>query len=310
MCNVFWKFPASSLVFEFLIESLTLASSCLVVLEVPQMDLEKLLALIKPLPIESRWQALPEAMLPAGYKAINTAQQQQAHCLTGSSPMGGASLAVTAALEPEADYDLNVVASKGSDRAVVLATRFRTSRHPSPQAMLEAMGYGDAASGLFLPDDLIVAEGRMLPAGGYIEGDAALDAALAAIDAETLALPEQESKSHVLWRFDAASGTWLVEGLLIDSLEPMKRALTVIVDDVATSGVRIAPESAEVNGHRMTLYRANSRWTRVLLRPAAAFAVPASPEPLLRLTFTTPTGKVTGSRRLLAVPALIEREGL
>ena len=167
-----------------------------------------------------------------------------------------------------------------------------------------------SAGGIRVADSANPGKTKTLPAGGYIEGDATLDAALAAIDAETLALPEQESKSHVLWRFDAASGTWLVEGLLIDSLEPMKRALTVIVDDVATSGVRIAPESAEVNGHRMTLYRANSRWTRVLLRPAAAFAVPASPEPLLRLTFTTPTGKVTGTRQLLAVPALIEREGL
>ncbi|TXC62086.1 hypothetical protein FSC37_23205 [Piscinibacter aquaticus] len=52
-----------------------------------------------------------------------------------------------------------------------------------------------------MPDEAV------LPAGGFVEGDAALDAALDAIDAETLALPELESKSYVLWRFDAATST-------------------------------------------------------------------------------------------------------
>ena len=60
----------------------------------------------------------------------------------------------------------------------------------------------------------------------------------------------------------------------------------------------------------MTLYRANSRWTRVWLRPAAPFGVPASPEPTLSLSFTTPQGTVSGSRRLGTVPSLLEREGL
>jgi hypothetical protein len=275
----------------------------------PQSTPAALDAVIAPLPVTLAWLALPDAMQPVGYQLIHEALKD-APCLPGTGPMGGASVAVTAPLEPEADYDLNVVANKTGDRAVVLATRFRTSRYASPAAMLDALGYGATATGLFLPDDLIVPDEAVLPAGGFVEGDAALDTALAAIDAETLALPEREPKSYVLWRFDAATTSWLIEGLLVDSLEPMKRELTVIVGGVATPGVRIAPASATVGAHTMTPYRANSRWTRVWLRPAAPFGVPATPEPTLRLAFTTPQGTVSGSRRLGTVPSLLEREGL
>lgn len=276
----------------------------------PQSTPAALDALIAPLPLTLAWLALPDAMQPVGYQLIHEALKE-APCLPGIGPMGGASVAVTAPLEPEADYDLNVVATKGSDRAVVLATRFRTSRYASPAAMLEALGYGALSTGLFLPDDLVVPDEAVLPAGGFVEGDAALDAALAAIDAETLALPALEAKSYVLWRFDAATTSWLVDGLLVDSLEPMKRELTVIVGGVATPGVRIEPASAAVGAHTLTPYRANARWTRVWLRPAAPFAVPAGPpEPTLRLSFNTPQGTVSGTRRLGTVPSLLEREGL
>lgn len=275
----------------------------------PQSTPAALEGVLAPLTVTLAWLALPDSQQPVGYQLIHEALKD-APCLPGTGPMGGASVAVIAALEPEADYDLNVVANKGSDRAVVLGTRFRTSRYASPRAMVASLGYEGVTPGLFLPDDLIVPSAAALPAGGFVEGDAAFDAALAAIDAETLALPEAESKSYVLWRFDAATTSWNIEGLLVDSLEPMKRELTVIVGGAAQSGVRIAPESAAVGMHAMTLYRANSRWTRVLFRPAAAFAVAASPEPTLSLNFTTPQGTVSGSRRLRHVPSLLEREGL
>lgn len=275
----------------------------------PQSTSAAMNSLLEPLVVNLVWLALPDPLQPVGYRLIHEALAD-APCLPGTGPMGGASVAVTAPLEPEADYDLNVVANKGTDRAVVLATRFRTSRYASPAAMLDALGYGATATGLFLPDDLIVPDSALLPVGGFVEGDAALDAALAAIDAETLALPEREPKSYVLWRFDAATTSWRIEGLLVDSLEPMKRELTQIVSGVAEPGVRITPTSAAVGVQTMTLYRANSRWTRVWLRPAAPFAVPTTPEPTLRLSFTTPQGTVSGTRRLRTVPSLLEREGL
>ncbi|WP_156391916.1 MULTISPECIES: hypothetical protein [unclassified Roseateles] len=275
----------------------------------PQSTPAALNAVLEPLVVTLAWLALPDTLQPVGYQLIHAAMAE-APCLPGPGPMGGASVAVTAPLEPEADYDLNVVANKGTDRAVVLATRFRTSRYASPAAMLDALGYGATATGLFLPDDLIVPDGAVLPAGGFVEGDAALDAALAAIDAETLALPEREPKSYVLWRFDAATTSWRIEGLLVDSMEPMKRELTQIVSGVAQAGVRIEPTSAAVGAQTLTLYRANSRWTRVWLKPAVPFTVPATPEPTLRLSFTTPQGTVSGTRRLRSVPSLLEREGL
>ena len=123
--------------------------------------------------------------------------------------------------------------------------------------------------------------------------------------------PSAKPKSYVLWRFDAATTSWLIEGLLVDSLEPMKRELTVIVGGVATPGVRIAPASAAVGAHTMTLYRANSRWTRVWLRPAApvrrAGDAGADAEPRAS---PRRRERVSGSRRLSTVPSLLEREGL
>jgi hypothetical protein len=47
----------------------------------------------------------------------------------------------------------------------------------------------------------------------------------------------------------------------------------------------------------------------VILRPAAPIAV-AAPEGVLALVFSTPEGTVTGSRRVRAVPSVLEREGL
>jgi hypothetical protein len=102
-----------------------------------------------------------------------------------------------------------------------------------------------------------------------------------------------------------------VEGLLVDSLEPMKRDRTVIVGGVAQAGERIRPGFASIGGQRLELLRANSRWTRVLFKAVAPIEVPlATPEPTLSLSFTTPEGTLSGSRRLSHVPSLLQREGL
>ena len=78
----------------------------------------------------------------------------------------GVHAAVTAALEPNAAYDLAVVVPRGeADRPVVRATRFRTSRWASPRAFVDALGYTHPTVAPYLPDDWIVPEGMALPAG-------------------------------------------------------------------------------------------------------------------------------------------------
>jgi hypothetical protein len=216
---------------------------------------------------------------------------------------------VRADLEPEADYDLLLVAAGDDDRPVVHASRFRTSRHATPRALVDALGYTSPTLAPYLPDDLLIPDGFALPGGVLVEGDAALDAALAAIDAETLPLPTRTPRSHVIWSHDEALG-WRVEGLLVDALEPMKRETTVVdAAGVAAQGTRIAPLEARIGATVLSLHRANARWTRVLFRPAAPIAL-AGDEHVLTLAFAASDGNVSGTRRLRAVPSVLEREGL
>ena len=157
----------------------------------PQPTPEALAEQLSPVITVGTWHALPRRMQPVGYQRINDAlvDPSIAPCVPSGAPMGGASLAITAAIAPDADYDLTIVATKGADRPVVRATRFHTSRYASPRALLDALGYTQPTLSPYLPDDFILADGVTMPAGAFVEGDAALDTALAAIDAETLPLP-------------------------------------------------------------------------------------------------------------------------
>ena len=176
---------------------------------------------LAPLDVALTLYDLAQDRQPEGYRRINEALLDPAiaPCVPTGAPMGGTSIAVDADLAPDADYDLDVVAPKDGDRPVVLATRFRTSHYASPRALVDALGYTSPGVAPFLPDDLLIPDGMALPAGGFVEGDAALDAALAAIDAETLPLPTRGARSYVAWSFDETTG-WHVEALVVDSPEP------------------------------------------------------------------------------------------
>ena len=265
-----------------------------------------------PLPVVVDWHALPWALQPRGYQRLNDALSDRtaSPCVPDGTPLGGASAAVHVELEPDADYDLDVLAPKGGDRPKVRGTRFHSSRYASPRAMIDALGFTHPERAPYLPDDLVVAAGA-LPADGFVEGDAALDATLAAIDAETLPLPTRAPRTLVLWSHDDVAG-WRVEGLLIDALEPMKRETTVLdASGAAVQGTRIEPLRAALAGQTLSLYRANARWTRVLFRPATPIALGGAAEHGLSVAFaTSDAGELVGARRLLAVPSLLEREGL
>jgi hypothetical protein len=194
---------------------------------------------------------------------------------------------------------------------VVRATRFRTSRWASPRAFVDALGYTHPTLAPYLPDDVIVPEGMALPAGGFVEGDAELDRTLAAVDAETLPLPSRAARSTVFWSFDATLG-WRVEALLVDSLEPMRREVTVVdASGVPSQGLRITPLRASIGASTLEPFRANARWTRVLFKPSSPVSLAAGTEHVLSLAFSTPdSGTLLGTRRLRAVPSILEREGL
>ena len=279
----------------------------------PQSTPADLIAVLAPIPLTLQWYSLPTGLQPAGYARLNEAILASP-CLSDGAPLGGASIAATGPLEPDADYDLRVLAPLGSgnDTPVVLATRFHTSRYPTPRAFIDALGYPSAHTGPYLPDDVIIPDGAAWPTGDFEESDSALDAALAAVDAETLPLPTQRARSYAFWRFDTARDRWVIEALLVDSFEPMKRLRTVVETGatVPSTGVRLEVTHASVGALRFELFRTNANWTRALLLPSSPLALDPAREAELVLHFDSSDGVMSGSRRLRGVPSLLEREGL
>ena len=277
----------------------------------PQPTPELLTAVLAPLTVAMTWLALPGELQPTGYQRLNEAILR-APCLGEGSPMGGASVAALVDLEPDADYDLRVLAARtgDTDPAVVLATRFHTSRYGNPRALLDALGYPVGMDGPFLPGDLLIPEGMTLPTGAFAVSDAELDAALAAVDADTWPLPTRRSATQVLWRF--AADHWQIEGVMIDSLEPLQRVRTVVEagSSVPSVGTRCDISHVMAGSHRLALYRSNANWTRVLLTPATPIVLAAGTDHVLSLHLETSDGVISGGRRLRALPSIIEREGL
>ena len=225
--------------------------------------------------------------------------------------MGGASLAVKAEMAPDADYDLKVVALEGTDRAVVRATRFHTSRYARPRALVDALGYTSRRCRPFLPDDFLLADGVTLPAGAFVEGDAALDTALAAIDAETLPLPDAQRPLYggVELRRDAR-----LAGRGADRRQ--RRA-----DAAGDDGHRCRGPAGAGHAHRAAASSGRRHGAAIVPRERAldarhlqtGGAVRAERRDRARADADLHhIGRrdVLGTRRLRAVPSIIEREGL
>lgn len=275
----------------------------------PQATPELLSNATAPLDVEMEWFDPAKQFTATGDRRLNEAVLTAPCLMPKAAPFGGASAAVTVKLQPNAGYDLTILARKGTDRPVVRATRFRTSRYANPTELIAALGYREGSMAPYLPDDYLIPDDMQLPAGtGLIEGDISLDDALMAIGADTLPLPTRKARSYALWCF--ADG-WLFEGLLVDSLESLKRERTIVAANGQPNlGTRIALVRGLVAGTELVLFRANASWTRVLLKPTASLTLPTTGDLELSLEFTTSTGTKIGKRRLQPVPSILEREGL
>lgn len=270
---------------------------------------------MQPVTLDLGYFNLAEQHQPVAYQRINTAISTLP-CISADAAVGGTSLAASSEeLIADADYDLVLSApsADSADKPVVYKTRFHTSRYANPRELLDDLGYRSGEVAPYQPDDLIIPEGMALPTGdAVLDSDAALDAALAAIDADTLPLPEKRPRSYILWRLVA--GAWHIEGLLIDSLEALKRERTVASGSTPTFANRCTIHQAAIQGSPgsppLRPFRANVNWTRVLLKPESPIQLPATAEAKLRLIFNTSDGTLQGERRLPAIPSLLQREGL
>ncbi|MGP9804930.1 hypothetical protein [Paracoccus sp. NSM] len=272
----------------------------------PSPDAAARLAATRPALIQMIRAAAPQAILPMAEQRINRAVAE-APCLPDGPVTGGLSLGARHALEPRAMYDLRVLAPRldDSDPVEIAATRFVTSAHASPQAMMTAMGF-DADGGIapLGPKDMLI--NGVLPSGGLILSDQSLLEALTAFGADTLPLPQDGARVIALWR--QGWTTPEVAGILIDSPEPLRREAAVLVDGQAVPSTRCAPDHLAIGGTRFDPVRASFNWTRVLFVPAT----PVAPAPDAVLSFgmtVTPGGLLTGRRIMQARPLILDTEG-
>ncbi|MCW4152773.1 hypothetical protein OM427_24980 [Halomonas sp. 18H] len=278
----------------------------------PQPDPASLADKLAALPGVFGWSHSPPQLLEPGYQRINAAAAA-APCLPDAPVVGGASLHARFPLEPQAMYDFSLVAPRqgasgeASDAATVSATRFVTSRYANPRQLLEHLGYYPDDPAPYRPDDIILPAGATLPGGAEEVSDSLFDELLRAMEADTLPLPSDKPASYVVWRQDGAQ--WRIEGLLVDSLEPLMRTTSVLQDeDRAELVTRCDVRRAEVEGHRLAIHRSNERRTRIFLKAASPFTLAAGSH-TLRLDMDTSDGVLSGRRRLSHRPAIMEREG-
>ncbi len=273
----------------------------------PQVTRALLIDKMAPLPVITSWHAGPTDFDSRGATRINKALLE-APCLPDGSATGGASMAATVELEPLAMYDLNLVArDKDSDLSILISgTRFTTSRYEGPQQMLADLGYDAAGEAPFPAREILVTGPPRDLSGAFEESDTALGELLAQFDADTLPLPTDRPNSHVVWRFDGAD--WVIDGVLVDSLEPMKREGAVVTASGSEIVTRLLLAQGAIGTESLEVYRANTQWTRVFLTPAS----PIKPvgETRLELTFSTPDGELSGSRVLGSLPRMLALEGL
>lgn len=279
--------------------------------------IEKTLATnLEPLtPTGSAWIAGPDSLAHIGVQRINEAVLASP-CLQNKGPvMGGGSLQTHFALEPDAMYDLKLVAPKvdanghQSDPRTIVATRFVTSRYANPKALLADLGYGIDSASPYPPDDIILPEGVQLPSGPSEVSDNELEELLRIMEADTLPLPSRKPASYVVWQ--RAGTRWRIEGLLIDSLESLFRETAVKKDGRSAIVTRCNVQTATIGGTSLRLHRSNTSHTRVFLKAQTpiTFTDDGGRTELI-LELQTDTEVLTGKRMLGHRPAIIDREEL
>lgn len=276
----------------------------------PQSTEAALEAALAPLAGAFTWLRGPSALQSLGYQRINEAVLDTP-CLPDGPVVGGASLMGEFDLEPSAMYDFELVAPRtsGTDRVVVHATRFTTSRYAGPRGLVADLGYGlDGTTAPYGPDDIILDPAAVLPTGSTMEvSDGLLGDLLRLIDADTLPLPTRRSVTYVVWR--QAGADWQIEGVLVDSLETLHRDGAVQSGAGSELVTRLSLDAAEIDGRTMSVFRVNETWTRVFLRPdSGPFTLTDGRHELL-LRFGASDGDLVGSRTIGHRPAVMDREG-
>jgi hypothetical protein len=238
----------------------------------------------------------------------------EAPCLPDGPAVGGGSLGAVFKLEKHAMYDFNLVAKKKGEADPALAnpvvvndTRFVTSRYATPAEMLASLGFDTATKAPLAPQEMILTDAMRLPSGALSISDLDMEAALAAIGADTLPPPGAVGRVIALWKH-LCGGVFGVAGVLVDAPEPMRRERAVLQGQQAVDSVRCEPEHLSIGGTTFLPVRATLSWTRVLF-VAAAPVTPASEAELQFRLKVAPGGSIIGRRIINPRPVMLDTEG-
>ncbi len=172
------------------------------------------------IPISLEWGPLPMPLLEPSDRNMRQAAQDS-ECIE-DIPIGGVTGTISADLLPHSEYDALLLAiDEGSDEELVVSRfHFGTSRYPTPEAMLAAMGFGSVSEpSLRHPLDVVVT--GSIPAGELFN-DADLESALEALDLTPWRLAT-EPRTILLWQ---RSGTvFSLQGVFIETDEPLYRTI-------------------------------------------------------------------------------------
>jgi hypothetical protein len=143
-------------------------------------------------------------------------------------PTPGATASVTPALEPEAWYDIHVVAKSTSPGLFadgkLPGVTFKTSRWRTPQGMFAGLGLttaGQPVAASVMTGDLVVTAPAALAPAVVEDDDQAFQNALLALGLDGWPVASAPRLSR-LW-VSGADDDWLFAGLMVESPEPIHR---------------------------------------------------------------------------------------
>jgi hypothetical protein len=238
-----------------------------------------------------------------------------------SQPLPGSTATVTEPLEPQAWYDIFVLA-QSLDAAFADGTlpgvTFKTSRWRTPAEMMAGLGLtvagGPAPAAVVTGDLAVQTPGSLAPAVAE-DDDGAFEAALTSLGLDDWP-PADSPRLSRLWTSEGA-GSWLFAGLMVESPEPIHRPgrveLTGLSLDmgIAQGGISFDIRRRDRLGARL-LYLTSTPFQVVTSEVVPIFLgfkpfprrVSISPQLILHTTRkdTSGTGPLDGSLIIPAVP--------
>jgi hypothetical protein len=229
---------------------------------------------------------------PSDLLLINAAEI--APCLDAPA-VGGRTLDITAPLDPDADYDLLLVAppvaTPTADSVLITRGHFHTSRYASPAAMLAAMALPTTgAPDPRLPTDALVLPG--LPATVPVANDADFETVLRALGLDPWPLPTLP-RLVALW---SKTTPFRLHGIMLETDEPLERP-----GRMSVTGITLA-------GTAFQKIVANTATTRMIWMAASPMLVPD--DSVIAVSISDNGALRTGRRSLLRLPRLAFLEGL